>query len=61
MKELIVVLVKYAVVMILHKIIFKAQLPPCSRVLLEKLIATQLLFKFPKGSLPCSKEPATGS
>jgi hypothetical protein len=38
---------------------------PCSRVLLEKLTATQLVKKFPpyiesEGSLPCSQEPATG-
>jgi hypothetical protein len=40
-------------------------LTPWGRVLLQKLTVTQLVEKFPaftepEGSLPCSKQPATG-
>jgi hypothetical protein len=45
--------------------ILRSQLNPRSRVLLEKLTVTQLVKKFPafmgpEGSLPSSKDPATG-
>jgi len=32
-----------------------------SRVLLEKLMVTHLVKKFPEDSLPCSQVPATGT
>jgi hypothetical protein len=48
-----------------YKNLTKTWLTPWSTVLLDKLLVTQLVTKFPafmepKGSLPCSQQPATG-
>jgi hypothetical protein len=47
------------------KNILTKKLTPWRKTILEKLIVVQLAQKFhhfmePKGSLPCSEEPATG-